>query len=61
MPVHRGNLVKPGECTKAPEVSLFFYQFQVISPLGELGQSRECTLDLSHGGTRLPAPGGWGG
>ena len=21
VPVHRGNLVKPGECTKAPEVS----------------------------------------
>ena len=29
VPVHRGNLVKPGECTKAPEVS-FLTSFKVI-------------------------------
>ena len=29
VPVHRGNLVKPGECTKAPEVS-YLTRFKVI-------------------------------
>ena len=32
VPVHRGNLVKPGECTKAPEVSfkVAFSSYRVI-------------------------------